>query len=279
MGQIFTFDQIERGHVPDPKAFCDIVSMLRGRLPHAQGFQGGILCGSVAKKEGIYHNLRSDIDGIAVYDPAHCGAMQGAMQTIHEEAKRRHVPLDFRTIRRDVAENGSHGVSLSFSQHLGDAVKFENGEIGECPLPLFMHRTPSKAAEVRDYLARKLQQFGHLSNQLPTLSEADLYRFLRKVIELPVHAARKILWLLPHGLVPSDSKEYVVPRYRDEISGRERRLFDRLILADEGYTRQLPSYLKNREPTEYAIQIGTIYDLIPDCMELIAIMLAKLAKA
>lgn len=281
MGMIFTFDQIERGHVPDKQDFTDIVAMLRGRLPHVAGFMGGILCGSVGKREGIYCNRRSDIDGIAVYDSVHHDAMRSAMQAIHEEAARRHVPLDFRTIQHDVVQNGSHGVSLSFRNHLSDAVRYENGEIGTDPLPRFVFRAREKADEARDYVARKLQSFEHLANQLHVLPDADLYRFLRKVIEAPVHAARKLLWAVrPHGLVPSDAKLNVISAYQDECTGNrhERRLFDRLILADEEYTRALPRHLADRDATEYAIQIGTIYSLIPDCMELLTMMLDRLAK-
>ena len=283
MGVIFTFDQIERGHVPKPQAFDNIVSMLRGRLPHVPGFCGGVLCGSVGKRERIYRNRRSDIDGIAVYEPAHANAMKRAMQAIHEEAAKYHVPLDFRTIRRDLAETAAHGISMDFARHLADAAKYDDGEIGTNPLPLFAYRTRNKADEARDYLARKLQTFTYLENQIPTLSEADLCRFLRQIMEAPVHAARKILSMRPHGIVPSDAKIYVIPAYRDHISApsskHELLLFNRMICADEDYTRALPKHLKERERTEYAIQIGTIYNLIPDCIELLALILGTLARA
>lgn len=280
MSRIFTFDQIERGHVPDIHSFPLITDMLRGRLPHVQGFLAGVLCGSASKGRC---DIRSDVDGIGIFDPAYRNSVHSAMQLIHEEAAARRVPLDFRMIRSDVIDIGGHGISASFAWHLNDVAQFDKGLIGTSPLPGAIH--PASIApnpedmrrEARDYIARKLQQFGYLSDRLSTLSEADLYRFLEKMISVPVHAARKMLWL--HGfLVPNDAADTVIIGYRGEADRRELRIFDRLILADEEYTRALPSHLKNRDATEYAIQIGTIYDLIPDCMELLAIMLRKLAK-
>lgn len=280
MGRIFTPDQIERGHVPEISSFSLIADMLRGRLLHVRGFQGGVLCGSAARGQP---NIRSDIDGIGIFDPAYADEVRRAMQAIHEEAAARHVPLDFRMIRSDVLDINGHGISASFAWHLNDIAKFNGGLIGANPLPAALHpasiaSTPADMRrEARDYIARKLQQFGYLHDRLPTLSIAETYRFLEKVVSVPVHAARKMLWLRGY-LVPSDAKDTVEIGYRGEAEGRELRIFNRLTGADENYTRELPRHLKNRDMMEYSIEIGTIAGLIPNCMELLAIMLKKIAR-
>ncbi len=275
MGRIFTGEEIRLGHVPKTETVTDFIAQLRETAERTHGFRGGVLCGSYA---GGTATLRSDIDGILVFDDTWFSDADSLMCGLHRMAAERFVPLDMRAIPTSLAQNGGHGISLSFAKHLNDAALYRNGGIGDNPMPFFAYRTRDKAREAWDYVARKIQRFRHAMYRFDSLSLADQAKFLQKMIEAPIHVARKILQL-EGSLEPDDSRETVIRTYRVNTGGRERpKLFNGLVSADNAYTEHLPTYLQFHIADDYRAELSTLKIEIPNCIRFLTLILDGLAQ-
>ena len=254
MAVVFRWEEIRDGKMPMPEAFAEIRDRLANDLPKVRGFAGAVLCGSAANGKGT---IRSDFDGIVAFEDAHWLSMQGYMRKLHLRAKRISVPLDVRCIGMDFVRNGRHGVSMSFADHLTLNVTSGN-EIGEFPVHEFAFMRSDRKAEVAEYIARKIANFRFLSMQLPALEGQILHRFLRKLLEAPLHAARKILWL--KGLLHGDDSRQAV------ISAWDGPSFDNLTATDDAYTAEVMRQAESADRERYMEALLDIVSRTNECI-------------
>ncbi len=273
MGRVFTGEKIHLKHVPETQRVTHFIAQFRKAAERMDGFRGGILCGSYASGTAT---ARSDIDGILVFDDASFRDADRFMIAMRAEAAEIFAPIDMRAIPTSLARNGGHGISLSFGEHLHDAALYRNGEIGNNPMPLFAYRTRDRAHEAFEYVARKIGQFRHEMYGFQDLSLEDQAKFLQKMIEAPIHVARKILKL--EGALPDDSRAMVVRTYRERADERALAPFNSLVSADEAYTEHLPAHLTRYDAVDYQAELGTLEIEIPNCIALLTFILDRLAQ-
>ena len=280
MGQVFLWNAVERRHVPTTEAFAHIADELRTHLPHVTGLVGAVLAGSAHYRQAT---RRSDIDGIAVYEP-HCqDGMRKFMRSMHCAARKIHVPIHIHCIPRDMAEAGTHGIGPSFGEHLLRCAERAGGLIGKNPMQLLVHKNQFAASDTRTWLVRKWHSLSFLADRRPSLAGHELHRFLQKLLEAPVHAARKILWL-EHKTEPDDSRSAVIANWRAKLADRgasdarkrmenaieAQNMFERLLAADERYTHILGKNLDTPDRTDYMNELVRVANCTDDCLDFLA---------
>lgn len=272
MGKIFSWDDIERGRIPQQSDFPCVAECIRNNLEVAAGIIGGVLCGSV-----LYggHNQRSDVDCVVVYDPTRRREITSLLQSVRKAAANIYVPVEFIPIDGSIAPTSFHSIGPSFAAHLQYAVH-HGGLIKKNPLPLFMLGHIDDTEDVRGYLRNKLRRFEKDTVALPTMAESDLYRFLQKILEVAMHIARKTLWLnrVP---MPNDSKLEVVKYYPRISTSREYELFVGLVRTDNSYTAELACQLQHVDPIGYSCVINKIRNRVESALEFIKLNGLRLA--
>jgi len=109
-------------------------------------------------------------------------------------------------------------------------------------LPLFCFKKANLADEVYGYIRNKMRRIEKGISRLYVMDERELCQFLQKTLELPVHLTRQILRLYGFSMTP-DTKQAVIEKYTKYASPRMRDLFERIISADDKYTKELSSQL------------------------------------
>ena len=264
MGKVFSWQEIEEGKIPQPQDFTIIVKKIRQELEATDGVIGGILCGSILWNSC---NQRSDIDCVVVYDPEKRREVVEILRGINQTAANLHVPAELIPLDLHIAGTPLHHIGLSFAVHLRYATG-NGGLIKENPLPLFVFDDASVVEDVRGYLRNKLRRLEKGVSALPTMEVVELHRFLQKVLEAPVHVARKILWWQKVE-TPDDAKRTVMRHYPDIANTQERELFAKITAADSQYTIELLAQLQNPNKNRYSETIEEVKDLTWDTLEFV----------
>lgn len=271
MGKVFSWDEIAEGKIPQLQDFETVVSEIRQKLEAIDGVVGGTLCGSILWNS---YNQRSDIDCVVVYDPAERREVVKALRGINQVAASLHVPTGLISLDTHIARTPLHHIGLSFAVHLRYAVE-NGGLIKANPLPFFVFDDASVVNDVRGYLRNKLRRLEEGVSTLPTMESAELHRFLQKVLEAPVHVARKILWWQKVE-TSDDAKQTVMRYYPDIASARERELFAKITVADGLYTTELLAQLQNPDKGRYSKVIQGMEDLTWDTLEFVRLNALRL---
>lgn len=264
MGKVFSWDEIERGEIPQPQDFETVALKIRKELEAADGVIGAILCGSILWNSC---NQRSDIDCLVVYDQTRRSEVVKVLRAISQVAADIHVPTEFIPIDLHIARTPIHHIGLSFAVHLSYATK-NNGLIKTNPLSLFTFDNATVVDDVRGYLRNKLRRMEKGLITLPALEATDLHRFLQKVLDTPLHVARKILWSQKVEM-PDDSKRTVMHYYPDIASTQERELFTKITAADSQYSLELLAQLQNPNKNRYSEAIERVKILAWDTLEFV----------
>lgn len=271
MGKVFSWNEIESGEIPQYSDFSTVISKIRQDLETTDGVVGGILCGSVLWNSC---NQRSDIDCVVVYDPAKRREVVEVLRGINRTAADLHVPAELIPLDLHIARTPLHHIGLSFAVHLRYATE-NGGLIKTNPLPLFTFDNASIVEDVRGYLRNKLRRLEKGVIALPTMEVAELHRFLQKVLEAPVHVARKILWWQKVE-TPDDAKRTVMRYYPNIASVQERKLFAKITAADNQYTTELLVQLQNPDKNRYSQTIEGVKDLALDTLEFVRLNALRL---
>lgn len=272
MGKVFSWKEIERREIPQLSSFSAVVGKIRQDLEVADGVIGGILCGSVLWNTC---NQRSDIDCVVVYDPVKRREVVKALRGINQTAANLHVPTELIPLDLHIARTLLHHIGLSFAAHLRYATE-NGGLIKVNPLPLFVFDDASVIEDIRGYLRNKLRRLEKGMSALPTMEVAELHRFLQKVLEAPVHVARKILWWRKVEM-PDDSKQTVLHCYPDIADTQEHELFTKITIADNEYTTELLVQLQYPDQARYSEVIDRLKDLAWDTLEFVRLNALRLA--
>lgn len=271
---VFSWNEIECGKIPQPSDFTTVISRIRQDLGATDGVVGAILYGSVFWNG---YNQRSDIDCVVVYDPTKRHEIVQVLRSINRIATDLHVPAELIPIDSHTARTPLHHINLSLAVHLRYATE-NGGLIKTNPLPLFTFDDASILEDVRGYLRNKLRRLEKGMSAFPTMEDAELHRFLQKVLEAPVHVARKILWW-QKAETPDDTKRTVMRYYPNIASAQERKLFANVTAADNQYTTELLAQLQNPDKNRYFQSIEAVKDLAWDTLEFVRLTLCVSSRS
>ncbi len=254
MGRVFSFEEIHHGKVPRIESFGDVREFVSVTFGAQAGILAASICGTVASGR---IGIRSDFDIVAVYASDAQKSVFKTARNATEHAAQLFVPLEVILVRDDEAARGDHTISRSFADHLGTcenagcAIKKSGAGQTVCGL-LKLEESADRFAEVREYSLRKVGSLRKRHVRGGTLSEGERLRHLQKLLEAPVHVARKFLWAkkLIRG---DDSRQFVISTYQDcepDLAGQ----FLTLVEADINYSRFLDDVLGKSKPN------GLLYD-------------------
>lgn len=217
MGRVFTWDEIEGRKFPVSGDAHNLMTDIVKAFAES-GLRVMVLpCGSVIYGQD---NICSDLDIVLVYSVRNEAEVFGLMQRFYEEARYKHIPLEFIPIRRELAEAGAHTVGASFYKCLERAyrdapVKFDRNN----GLSFINMEGRTLADDFAQYAVRKLQK----ADKNPLLVSDDNVRtvlMLNGLLPAPVHAVRKLLDAMGIEVVGM-SKRDVKDRFLDGIATRE----------------------------------------------------------
>lgn len=264
MGRVFTFSEIVNKHVPNISDFPIVVQKLREDLANNKSVVGAILCGSVVKGD---FNIRSDIDCVVVHRPSKTDNFDLITWSIVQIANELHIPLEFILVDTEIAGTKCHPIDYLFNCHLREAV-VNGGLIKEDPQKYFSFFDRSGEREFQDYLKHKLEKFSKAIVMYNYLDEKETYRLLQKMLEVPVHIARKMLQMSGR-LTCGDGKYAVINAYPEIASKDELRLFYRLVYADYSYDLELTRQLEKPNEQRYIQVIGKLSQHLWDAHEFV----------
>ncbi len=261
MGRVFSWGEIVRGEVSEIQSFKKVTDEIRTVLASTEGILGAVICGSALLGNAT---VRSDIDCVVVFARELRTPVLEALQSLHRVASSLYVPIEFIPINSVVAVHGLHTIGSSFAMHLERAAR-SGGVIKNDPLAFIRfpdrNRHNDPVEDVLGYLRHKIGRFEKGLVELPTM-DTELYRFLQKVLESPIHIARKVMSLsAPRSFDDSweGVKEFYPRMVNEELAG----VFRALVQEDEKYSWVLGEQL--REPHEREGRYTIAFERIKRC--------------
>lgn len=247
LGLIYPYGRVSKGWVPILNNFPIVLEYSRGICGGCDEIVGALFYGSV--QNGTF-TQRSDLDLIAMYQKKDRAIALAALGQISEFGMNHSVIVEPEPICIEAALASKHSIGITFREHLRKAA-LNNGVVKENPLDFLMYEGIRAEDELRSYFCHKMRQLDR-AEIAPDPTDPKFLEAVRKMIEAPVHSARKTLhWL---GAVPeNDCKREVVSCYNKLIGGLNSELLIQLVEADQKYTDVLwqqtmvkkdkPSYL------------------------------------
>jgi predicted nucleotidyltransferase len=254
MGQIFTWHDVLEGNVPEPQDFAKVVDILKEDFKfsrRADAIQGALICGSVTRGD---YNIRSDIDCFVVYDKQQEQDAFRFMQKMSSVARILHVPLCFIPCDSVLVRTRMHHIGPSFFRHLERSVE-AGGLLKGKPLAVIQN-TLSEKEELEGYLRVKMYNLQEGLGQYWAFSNEHRAQFLKKLLEAPMHVARKTLARL--GFLEEDSKAYIRERYTEVMPAELSAMLQILIDLDLVYTRYLQEQLNAPDEESYTLLLTRI---------------------
>lgn len=272
MGQVFTWDAVLRGQVPSQESFRETIETLHRELQYEFSIRGALLCGSMARGD---HTVRSDIDCFIVYDTAQENLAFEYMQKATAAAAEKHVPLCFIPCDTALARTRMHHVGGSFLRHLQKSID-AGGLLKGDPLAPIVSSIPEHD-ELESYLRVKMYNLQESWAQVHTFSEERTAAYLKKLLEAPMHVARKTL--AHAGPLEEDSKGYIRARYAQVMPVRMSDMLGKLVQADIGYTQALERHLAAPCEAQYAEMLHRLLRCTRDVLDFVRSNLAYVAAA
>lgn len=259
MGQVFPFSDIVAGQIPSLESFGKVVGKIRQDIALLPEVTGGVLCGTMLIGG---HTNRSDIDFFVLYQET-----QAVVECFHEIrifAEDLHIPLDYIPLDSDLAEiPDDHTIGPTLVDHLRIAIR-NGGAIKADPTPFIKFQHLTATGDTRAFICNKLRRLRKAWLDLPVLSEELEYTFYKKLLEAPVHIARKVIYC--HKIIfprDDDSKEEVIKLYPRIDHQETNQLLTQLVALDRRYSEVLFEQLKNPNEEEYSGVIREIKQAIP----------------
>jgi len=250
MGMIFSWSDVLAGKVPSLESFTWAVENAREMFAKDEAIVGAIVCGSVIRGD---HNRRSDVDVFVLYDPELQEEAFRCMQVITRESFGRYVPLACLPCDTRVATTRMHHAGASFRQHLERSAA-AGGLLKGKPLAFLADSVPDKL-ELESYLRVKFYNLQEAWSTAVTFSEERRMSYLKKLIEAPMHVARKVL--AHRGLLDGDSKMRIRELYHEHVPKLACQ-FEGFVKLDEFYSAELEGQLKEPDARAYFRLLNTI---------------------
>ena len=209
MGKVFTAEEIELGHIPEPGAHLEAAQFIVDQLFYDQkafweeegyieaskpfvdsGIHSGLVYGSSIHGTA---NVRSDLDVLILHYPSYHDTLDVVHDVFTEAEERYHVPIEANIISIPDALSSNHNIDPVFLKYLKEAQ--ENGSFSwQWPADTLADHMPdydqlALARFVRRYIGAKSGNFG---KALALDSEMDAHK-LQRAFELPKNVGRKVL--------------------------------------------------------------------------------------
>lgn len=246
MGKVFTWKEVVRKRVPRPEDFRLVIDEARGFFAGEESIVGAAVFGSVIRGDC---NIRSDVDCFVLYDHTQEREAFRVLQSVTAVASLHRVPLTCIPCDTLLAATHMHHIGSSLRRHLGKSMRI-GGLLKGDPLRHIVG-VRSSEKEVEEYLRFKLYGIQEAFGEVRTFSEEKFVSYLKKMLEAPVHVARKVLE--HQGLLDGDSKREVLASY---VKHMERGLSDQLrslVMLDTLYTTVLLQQLEHPDESDYRV--------------------------
>lgn len=263
MGKVFTFDEITNGEIPKISDFKVVEKKIRSGLESAPVL-GAILCGSILGED---YSIRSDIDCVVVYNPQKINEVMRFIWELQSFAHVLHIPVEFILVDTEIARTKCLPIDYLFNWHLRQAIA-QGGQIKMDSNSLFSFFDKSGERENQEYLKYKLEKIIKGIASLSVMRKDELHRFIQKVLEAPVQIARKKLQMLRIAM-NDDSKRNVIEAYPEIAKSPELKIFNKIVAADENYTKELHSEIQNPNEEKYIRVIENLSILAWDTLEFV----------
>jgi hypothetical protein len=254
MGRVFTWDEVLRKEVPTPDDFRFARSALELRFLGESSILYVLLFGSVVRGD---QNCRSDFDCLVVYDAAREEEAMRALADARRVANQNFVVPNILPVDSVLARSRFHSFGPTLTRHFNTCVKLGGVLKGKGTIELPEFSTVRE--DVENYLRRKLRRFVESRSRLDELDEKETAHFLQKLLEFPVHIARKMLELSGEA-GDDDSKKIVFERYSASVVPDLRQMFERLLELDVLYTKELGRQLAKPNELDYQMMVATILE-------------------
>lgn len=253
MGKVFTHDDVRQGRVPNLESFKIQQQKVREALLQESSVESALIFGSVARGD---HSIRSDFDCAVVYQWESHEVALSLMERLCVEASWMHVPLAFTLCDSGVAQTRAHYFGPGFRAHLKRAGRV-GGSIKGDVSKHFAQSWPLKE-EVLSYVAHKLHKLQ--AGRVAYCSQDDGYqtRYLQKMLEAPLHVARKTLLCCVNAEL--ETKADVLRVYRTEMSSEMANELEALLEIDRLYTEELQARLVDHDMYEYEQHLGRLFN-------------------
>jgi len=245
MGRVFTWKEVLEHRIPELSHFPLVVAELKKTIEQESGIIGGVLCGSVLDNS---FTERSDIDCVLVYDHAKFKHVMESLKTVVSLSNKLHIPLQLIPVDADAAEQQRHNISLGFGWHLMRASQ-SGGVIKENIVHRLKMNLNSQHQEVSDYLGHKLARMTKGLVKMRSMGWYELHQFLQKVLEAPMHIARKLMQTNPN-IRDLPAKE-VMRHYLRTAQNQKSTLFIGLTGLDGEYTTVLKAQIQRPNGGQY----------------------------
>jgi len=256
MGKIFPWEEIVSKSVPEIESFDKVRQELKEKLSIFP-FIGGIICGSVLQGT---HNVRSDLDCLALYMIRQTELALSIKQDLIAYAHQLNVPLELISVDSRTAMSLCHQIGPSFTQHVKWSAK-NGGIIGKNPLPDFA-TTNDLHQDLIEYFRRKIRMLEKGLEKLPIFDPKERCEFLQKILEAPIYVVRNFLVWQGEDLRGS-SKDIVL----EKVSNKEWKSFlEKISDLDHLYSDELYRQLKSPNYDNYSAILSRIEEVAPEVL-------------
>lgn len=272
MGRVFSWDDVSCNNIPTLEAFQEVFAGVKSRIQSESSIVAAIACGSVARSD---HNVRSDLDVVVIYDHENAELANTWMRSEHRMAAKLHVPLSFLPCDVSIARTRMHHLGGSFVRHLQRSVEHGGNLKGD----VFVHLSPSQSEEeeLESYLRVKYYKLMHQWVEAVEFTPEREAGFLQKVLEAPMHVARKVL--AHQGWMEGDSKTEILSQYSSRMPEELADELRRLVRLDACYTTKLHEQLHERDRETYTTCLFVLRQYPPTVIEFVRRNLLFITKA
>jgi predicted nucleotidyltransferase len=271
MGQVFTWEEVRDNKIPRLGDFARVIKKLRSSVASEDSILGVLACGSTIRGD---YNVRSDIDCFVLYDHERQSEAFAWMQEATREARLYRVPLVCIPCDIQLAGTRMHHVGKSFYRHMEKSAE-AGGILKGNPLESIAESTPERD-ELESYLRMKMYNLQESWGLARTFSEERMVSYLKKMLEAPMHVARKTL--THREPLVQDSKVYVVSHYVDLMPRAMAGQLESLVELDAMYSRELFSHRRVFRKPEYERLLASILSRSEDVLSFVRANLTFIAE-
>ncbi len=256
MGRILSSLEVAKSQVPNQEKFAEAQAIVRERCLIEGGVKAALLFGSAVYGAG---GLRSDLDVVMVSTDADLSIVRGRVASLADGFMRHYsVPLSVQLVAVDQLERGLHTLTGPLVMHLRRAAEHEHTKVkGDVlqwlPPPRITHQ------DVLEYVVSKHHSLQESLLRADRWQEPLLCRLLQKVVEAPLHVARRQLDLA--GVLGTDDRSQVVTDlYGKTMPDSFRLAFAAAHEANHFYDVQLQRHLLHFSREAYLQVLRRLHD-------------------
>lgn len=262
--KIYSTEAVLAGKVPTTQSFADVTVFLSTVFAKSQNILGACIIGSVAKKE---QTRASDIDCIVVFRKDFFPHVLTDFHAVNRHAEERYVPLSLIITDGDLAQQGLHTFEQEFYEHIVLAIARRGIIIKNNPIQFVCKKPTNIKHSIMTYVERKLAGLDKaLALHWGTKQESEGYlNFLHAVTDVPIHTARKALFLAG-GIKEDDSSAMVEKQYPQLVDSVPHLapLFSELVGLRKAYAQTLEKVLasnsRSYKQEEYELMLCRLHE-------------------